>query len=370
MKYFFISLGIVLVTSIFVLFHWFIYRTSVRFFDIQSVWLRRTLLITLVTLSLSIVLASLISSRYFNGFSQALYKLIGNWSGFFAYFFIASCLAWIIYAFTRDPSAMKWVTGILYGLAVVVGIYGMINARNLRTTEFEVAIPNLPQEWQGKTAVWVSDVHLGQVNNDKYADEIIDRTNELQPDIVFLGGDYFDGLAVDSFKLADKLKKINAKWGTYFITGNHEEFADDYDHNQYIEALDLSGIRILNNEKIDVHGMQLVGVDFHATNSRKDFQAEMDSIDVDKTKPAILLKHVPSALDISEKEGISLQISGHTHRGQIFPGGLLSCLVYRGYDYGFKSHGKLQVITSSGAGTFGPAMRVGTVSEIVKITFK
>jgi hypothetical protein len=96
----------------------------------------------------------------------------------------------------------------------------------------------------------------------------------------------------------------------------------------------------------------------------------LNGIKINPTLPAILLKHSPTNLDIAHKKGITLQLSGHTHKGQIFPINFITALVYHGYDYGFKKFKDLQIYTSSGAGTWGPPMRVGNIPEIVVIKFE
>jgi predicted MPP superfamily phosphohydrolase len=128
-------------------------------------------------------------------------------------------------------------------------------------------------------------------------------------------------------------------------------------------------MRVLYNEKVDLDGLQIIGVDYRDARRESDFKKILEKMNIDRTKPSILLKHVPTHLHVSKEQGISLQLSGHTHRGQVFLFRFITSLVYQGYDYGLKRFGGLQVYTSSGAGTWGPPMRLDTKPEIVVIEF-
>ena len=151
------------------------------------------------------------------------------------------------------------------------------------------------------------------------------------------------------------------------MTGNHEEFSDN---SKYLRAVRQAGIRVLYNEMIDLEGLQLIGVDYRDSRDRKQFETILKNMRIDPGKPSILLKHAPLHLEIAEEQGISLQLSGHTHRGQVFLFRFITHRVYQGYDYGLKRFGRLLVNTSSGAGTWGPPMRLDTKPEIVLIEFQ
>jgi predicted MPP superfamily phosphohydrolase len=212
----------------------------------------------------------------------------------------------------------------------------------------------------------VSDTHLGQVRNDGFAQKIATMVQNLRPDIVFIGGDLYDGEAVDLDKVIEPFSRISVPNGIYFITGNHEEF---YDNTPYLEAVRRAGIRVLYNEKVDLDGLQIIGVDYKDSRREEQFRTILQKMGIDRQKPSILLKHVPLHLQVAKEQGISLQLSGHTHQGQVFLFRFITSQVYQGYDYGLKWFGDLLVYTSSGAGTWGPPMRLDTRPEIVVITF-
>ena len=212
----------------------------------------------------------------------------------------------------------------------------------------------------------MSDTHLGPVRNNGFAQHIATMIQNLGPDIVFVGGDLFDGQPVDLDRIIEPFSRIFAPYGIYFITGNHEEFSDS---TPYLQAVRRAGMRVLNDEIVEINGLQIIGVDYRDTRREERLKEILQKIKINRHKPSILLKHSPLNLQVAKDQGISLQLSGHTHHGQIFLLRFITSQVYHGYDYGLKWFGDLLVYTSSGAGTWGPPIRVDTKPEIVFITF-
>ena len=250
---------------------------------------------------------------------------------------------------------------------MAVSIYGIFHNKNIRIVEMQIPLPDLPASWENKKAIWISDLHLGQINGLSFLRKIVEKINTFPHDIIFIGGDLFDGTsAPDINELIAPLKGLSAPEGIYFITGNHEEFGNN---EKFISAVKSVGIKVLQDKLINLNGLQLVGVDYSTASNRAQFEKILSGLSIDKNKASILLKHEPKDLDIALQAGISLQISGHTHRAQLWPLGYIADLIYKGFAYGLKAYGKMSVFTSSGAGTWGPPMRVGTNSEIVVFTF-
>ena len=154
--------------------------------------------------------------------------------------------------------------------------------------------------------------------------------------------------------------------GSFFVTGNHDEFSDSA---KIMNALRNVGVCVLDNEKVTVHGIQIVGVQDGAARDDREFREILVRSRIDRSCASILLNHQPSHLSIPKDAGISLQLSGHTHRGQSFPFTWFTKRIFRQFTYGLHRFGELMVYTSSGIGTWGPPMRVGTYPEIVVITF-
>ncbi len=362
-------LFIAIVQSILFLGHLFLYRTLVRFFGLASPAMLLTLKVALGLLSVSLVLTSFLAFRYSNLLVRLLYTAAASWLGIFYLFILAAILSWILYGLAKlfhFPLDRKILIEILIGIALMASLYGFINGGVIRTTRMSLQLPGLPSQWKGKTAVWVSDTHLGQVRNYGFAQQIAAMVQNLHPDIVFIGGDLYDGEAVDLDKVTEPFSRISAPYGTYFITGNHEEFSDN---SIYLQAVRHAGIRVLYNEKVDLDGLQIIGVDYRDSRNEEQFKTILQKMGIDRRKPSILLKHSPFDLEVAKEEGISLQLSGHTHQGQVFLFRMITSRVYHGYDYGLKWFGDLLVYTSSGAGTWGPPMRLDTKPEIVVIKF-
>ena len=358
-----------IVQSILFLGHWFLYRTLVRFLGLASPARLLTLKVALGLLSISLVLTSFLAFRYSNLLVRMLYTAAASWLGIVYFFILAAILSWILYGLAKlfhFPLDRKILIEILIGIALMASLYGFINSGVIRITRMSLRLPDLPSHWKGKTATWISDTHLGQVRNYRFAQQIATMVENLHPDIVFIGGDLYDGVAVDLDKVIEPFSRISAPYGTYFITGNHEEFSDN---SKYLQAVRHAGIRVLYNEMVNLDGLQIIGVDYRDSRNENQFKTILQKMGIDRHKPSILLKHAPLHLQVAKEEGISLQLSGHTHQGQVFLFRWITSRVYHGYDYGLKWFGDLLVYTSSGAGTWGPPMRLDTKPEIVVIKF-
>jgi len=255
----------------------------------------------------------------------------------------------------------------LYAVAVLGGFTGVLNAGWTRIRRIRVRLENLPETWRGRTAALVSDLHLGHVRNGGFLRRIVKKVMRENPDAVFLAGDLYDGTAIDATKAAEPLRALRAPQGTYFVAGNHEQFGDD---SRYLEAVHNAGVRVLHNEKVEADQLQIVGVPYNHASQDEHFQKVLRKIGVDRNRASILLTHAPDRPHIAEKEGISLQVSGHTHVGQFFPWTWMARRIYRQFVYGLSRIGKMLIYTSSGAGTWGPPLRLGSSPEIVFFQFE
>lgn len=349
--------------------HWFVYHTWIAFGTSSDppgiTWFQ----VGVAILSVSFVAASLLAFRYSNVAVRLFYRITSTWIGILNFLLGAALSCWIVYLGGRLAGVdlrRPALAVIMFGAAVVIGLYGLLNARRLRVTRIQVTLPNLPSQWRGRVAALVSDVHLGPVNGRGFMRRIVEMLVRLRPDIVFITGDLYDGTHIDIGGAAAPWKEISPAFGKYFVTGNHEEFSDP---RRYLEAVSSSGIRVLNNEKVTSDGLQIVGVPYWASTRPDYLRSILRGAGIDRDCASILLSHSPHALDIAESEGVSLQLSGHTHGGQMVPFTCLIRRIFGAYAYGLAAFGKLMVYTSSGAGTWGPPMRVGTRPEIALIEF-
>ena len=368
-------LGIFLMQSFLLLVHWFIFHTLAIFVG-NSLGPAATLALraVLFVLAFSFIAAALLSFRYSNWLVVGLYRIGVVWLGFLNFFFLASCLCWFVaLALWISPFASilpqlrPLIAAVLFTLAFLTGIYGLLNVRWIRIRRVPVSLPNLADSWRGRTALVISDLHLGHVNGLGFSRRIARLAASLQPDVVFLPGDLFDGTRSDPDRLAAPFKQLRPPFGIYFSTGNHDEFGPIA---LYAAALTRAGVRVLANEKVTVDGLQILGVPYGDAASPMRLRVTLESLALDSGQASILLNHVPNRLPIVERAGVSLQLSGHTHGGQLFPFTWLTRRVFGKFTDGLQRFAGLQVYTSYGVGTWGPPMRVGTSPEIVLLRFE
>jgi predicted MPP superfamily phosphohydrolase len=365
-----IAIWLVIVQSILLLAHLFLYETWTAFWrdpGLTGIWY---LQIILALLSVSFIAASLLAWRYSHPLVALFYKISAIWLGVLSFCFLAACSCWIVYDVARLFGVhveRRYLAIALFGSALLVSFYGVVNAAWTRVRRVKVNLPNLPASWRGRVAALVSDTHLGHVRGYWFMRRLVAKLARLRPDIVFIGGDMYDGTAADTYRLATPWAKFSAPLGTYFVTGNHEEFSDSA---KYLDAVKQSGVRVLNNEKVTVDGLQVVGIHDRDSISPERFRAILQRADLDPNRASVLLTHRPDRLTIAEEAGISLQLSGHTHGGQFFPFTWITSRIYGKFVHGLQRLGKLLVYTSYGAGTWGPPMRIGTTPEIVLIQFE
>ncbi len=314
--------------------------------------------------------ATILRFRSTNPALRILYALSASWLGALNFAFFAAAACWMVEAviwMTAWPLSRSSIAAILFGIALVATVYGLINAAWLRITRVTVKLPNLPEAWQGRTAALVTDLHLGPLSGPDFLRRVLARLCTLQPDAVFISGDMFDGPTLDLDELVAPWREFSAPKGVFYVTGNHDEFAE---RSLYLDPVRRVGIHVLNNEKISIDDLQIVGVHDSEAGNPSALRSILRQAQIDRQHSSILLAHRPINLNVAEEEGISLQLSGHTHHGQIWPWNLVVFRIYGRFAYGLSWLSKMLVYTSSGAGTWGPPLRVGTKSEIVLIQFE
>jgi hypothetical protein len=364
-----IAVFLAVVQTILLAAHFFVFETWLYFWSPGASSALSDARYVVVLLAVSFVAASLLSFRYWNGLTRVFYRAAAIWLGFFNFLFLGALGVWLT-ALIGKVAGAHWdgraVVGAWFAAAAAATLWGMINARVTRVSRIQVRLPNLPASWQGRKAAMISDLHLGHVRGANFAREIVSRIRQLRPEIVFLAGDLYDGSFADLDALASPLRGLNAPLGNYFVAGNHEEIRDSGAH---LEAAKNAGLRLLNNEKVVVDGMQIIGMHYHEASHPERLNSALGKLAINPRQASVLLVHAPDQLAVAEKAGISLQLSGHTHRGQFFPWTWLTKRMYKQFAYGLQRFGQMLVYTSSGAGTWGPPLRVCSHPEIVLIQF-
>ncbi len=259
------------------------------------------------------------------------------------------------------------VIGLLIGLIV----YGSWNAWHPVFTSYEINIPKTANNIDQLHVIMISDLHLGEIVNNGRLAEIVRQINQRNPDLIIVGGDLIDG-DIGPFSEQDMgstLRQFNSKLGTYMVSGNHDGHV-----KEMIPYFQAAGITVLSDQyQLIDNSFYLVGEDYRGYLIIGSSQPELADImsAINKDLPIILLKHSPSGLEDARINGVDLQLSGHTHQGQLFPNNLITKLIYE-TDWGYLSKGDLQVIVSTGFGTWGPPIRIGNTPEVVDllITFQ
>jgi uncharacterized protein len=352
--------------------HYFLYFTTVVFFSITNTAYRTIIAIGLVFLAISYFLATFLNHLGDNFFSRAFYFLSGLWLGLLLNLLMAMVIAWLIVWISRlggSAGINTVILGtILFALSIFFSFYGVWNSMNPKLKNITVTIPNLPEQWKGQKIVQLSDIHLGHIYRAKFMRMIVRKVNLVDPKMVLITGDLFDGMDGDLSQPVKPLNDLNAEKGTYFVTGNHETYLG---LDKVFSTLEKTKIKVIKDEVVDVDGIKLIGVNYPNRSEKKNVVDVVKSLEPQyQGYPNIFMYHSPVNIDKFKTMGINLQLAGHTHDGQLFPLNYVTKLIYHGYDYGLHVMGDYTLYTTNGTGAWGPTMRTGNKPEIVVITLQ
>ncbi|MFC8449123.1 metallophosphoesterase [Kitasatospora sp. NPDC057223] len=249
-------------------------------------------------------------------------------------------------------------------LAVVGnGTYGVL--RGPRLKQVTVPLAKLPARADGYRIAVVSDIHLGPILGRAHTQRIVDTINGAQPDLVVIVGDLVDGSVPDLGRDAEPLARLRARDGSYFVTGNHEYFSGAAPWVDFVRSL---GVHPLQNARVELAGFDLAGVNDLAGQAEGDGPDFAKALgDRDRSRTSVLLSHQPVTIHDAVRHGVDLQLSGHTHGGQLWPGNYLAELANPTVA-GLERYGDTQLYVTRGAGAWGPPVRVGAPSDITIVT--
>ncbi|MFI7322371.1 metallophosphoesterase [Streptomyces venezuelae] len=270
---------------------------------------------------------------------------------------------------TASPSRRLFVSRIVGGTAAAVaagtvgyGTYGVL--RGPKVKRVTVPLAKLPRAAHGFRIAVVSDIHLGPILGRGFTRRVVDTVNATQPDLIAVVGDLVDGSVEHLAPAAAPLAGMRARHGAYFVTGNHEYFSGA---EQWVDHVRELGLHPLRNARTELPGFDLAGVDDVAGEDEgkgPDFAKALG--DRDRSRASVLLAHQPVVIHDAVEHGVDLQLSGHTHGGQLWPGNLIADLANPTLA-GLERYGDTQLYVTRGAGAWGPPVRVGAPSDITVV---
>jgi predicted MPP superfamily phosphohydrolase len=277
----------------------------------------------------------------------------------------------------QGGAALHWARGSALCVLAAGAALGALAVRSglgqVAVRSVDVELERLPSELDGLVIAQLSDVHVGPTIGRDFVERIVARTNELDPDVIVITGDLVDGSVAALRDAVAPLSELRARHGVYFVTGNHEYYSGA---PAWCEELSRLGVRVLRNERVRIGGaaasFDLAGVDdFSARGFGRGHGADLArALDGrDPTRELVLLAHQPRAIFEAEQAGVGLQLSGHTHGGQLWPWNYLVRLQQPAVS-GLSRFGKAQLYTSNGTGYWGPPMRLGAPAEITRIVLR
>ncbi len=381
--------SILFFTTIF-FFHWLVYRFFISLFKIEKKQALIGLRAVFAFLSVSFFGASILAHFWDNFFTRGLYAVSGFWYGFFINLLLAMALAGLAafcLRFQKPSKQSTYLACAAFASALVFSALGVLNVLYPGVKEIDVWIKDLPSAWQDKTIVQLSDVHLGKALGVNFLNRVANKTNRLNADLILITGDLFDGMDGNLGRFTAPLDNLRAKEGVYYIDGNHEIYAG---LDEAYAVINSTGIKPLKDDVVDIGGLQLIGISYPDLNKPGNiYKIISENAVFDKSKPSILLFHSPTNIGVSDNFGVKqsyfypdidfqiaqdlgvdLQLSGHTHNGQLFPFNFLTHLIYKGYDNGLHKLGDFQIYIADGVGAWGPTMRTTGRAEIVKIRLR
>lgn len=368
---------------VYILINYYIGLRGWQYLGVYMPYLKRTVYWAIFWLIAISYLAGRVSAGFFPAAVRYYLTVVGSyWLAAMFYLlqlllildlikFLNRCLHFLPPAFQNNPRTGLWMGLATVCLITAILIYGAWNAQTPRTKYYNISVPKQAGDLDRLHIVMISDIHLGEIMHNGRLVKLVNIVEALKPDIILLPGDVIDE-DIGTFIKQDMdvtFRKLNPTYGIYAVPGNHEYIGGQID--MAVHYLQQAGIRVLRDEYIKIAGsFYVIGRD-EAARAHFTGEKELKSLsqtlkDIDKSLPLILLSHQPTKLDEAAENGIDLQLSGHTHRGQLFPINFITRAIFE-TDHGYIEKGDFRLLVSSGFGTWGPPIRIGNEPEIVDI---
>jgi len=352
--------------------HWYLYLRLIK--DVTD---HRTLRLGAMTTFGAVAATSIFGfARFRSAEPSALSMLLPMWFAFVIYVVIAllavDLIAWLAKRRLQAPVSPErrlFLSRAVAATGVVAGgglaSFGAFRAFSPpRITEVPLKLARLPKALDGFTLVQLSDVHIGPVLQRRFLDELVDRANSAKPDLVAITGDLVDGRPEFIGRSVEALTRLKSRYGTYFVTGNHDYYSGA---GAWVQVLDGWGITVLRNRRVEIGdaggSFDLLGVD----DWGGDYDLDAAVAGRDPSRASVLLSHQPANFDRVADAGLDLQLSGHTHGGQTFPGTIGAALIWGDRSAGLSKTKGSHLFVSRGCGFVGPTSRLGSPPEVVKL---
>jgi uncharacterized protein len=373
--------------------HYFLFFSWIRFFNINTFSSKLGLFLIVFFLSITFILSSIFIHISNNPFTRYYYLFSGTWLGLMSILLIMTAFVWLVKGglllFPNElpiGAVIKNLCYFLYGIAIIYTGFCHYQFYRVEIKPLTIPVKNLPQQWENKKIIHLSDLHLGGTKDLKFLKKVISMTNDQNAALILITGDLFDGATNSQERYVPDLNNFKAKHGIVFTSGNHEIYSGVEKSRKLIEQ---SNIIMLDNKSILIDGLQILGISYPEFNNTSSFDFDNPETFA-KDLPTILLYHTPTSIKANGKNlpevrssdylapdttfanamnnGISLQLSGHTHAGQFFPFTWITDRLFKGFHYGLHKIDNFYINISSGTGSWGPPLRSHYLSEIVVIT--
>lgn len=310
-------------------------------------------------------------TKWFSVLTWVSSTFMGLWAAFFILSLPADFILLVLSFFKVTPPLELNISFIILVLSVVITVIGFLQVlAGPRIKKITIAIKGLPQGLKHLKIAQISDLHIGSTIQTRYVKKVVQKTNALSPDFIFITGDLVDAKAQSVKDFILPLKDLKARYGTYYVTGNHEYY---WGVEQILEELRKTGMIILLNdnhvENIQGENVLIAGItDPTGGHFNKDHRSNLKKAHASSMKAQlkILLSHRPDPYKDASELGFHLQFSGHTHAGQFFPFNLFIPLAHKYYK-GLNLYRSLFLYVNPGTGYWGPANRFGIASEITLV---
>jgi predicted MPP superfamily phosphohydrolase len=348
--------------------HYYVWARLVRDASLPDGWARATTIAIIVLFAL--MMSGFVAFRMLPRNVAAPVMWVGyTWLG--VLFFLLLSLAatdlvrlFALRAAPDDPERRLLIVRLLAGAAALLGFgasaAGVAGALSrVKVAKVSVALQRLTTRAK---IVQITDVHIGPTIGKEFLEDIVARVNALDADVVAITGDLVDGTVEQLAEQVAPLAKLRAKHGVYFVTGNHEYYSGA---EKWIAHLGSLGIRVLRNEHVRIggdEGFDLAGID--DMSAQPDLRRALAGRS--ESHACVLLAHQPRGIELADQLGVDLQLSGHTHGGQMFPWGY-AVRLQQPFIAGLHKLSKAQIYVSCGTGYWGPPMRLGAPAEISEI---